>query len=49
MYLERKKCGSNSQEEIIPLLGGYAGKVLTDGLCGKLFRWLTLQVNSEAK
>lgn len=38
MYLERNKPGSGSQEERIPLLGSCTGKVLNDGICGKLFR-----------
>lgn len=38
MYLEKNKLGSCSQEERIPLLGSGTWKVLSGGMCGKLFR-----------
>lgn len=39
VYLESSKPGSCSQEERIPLMGSYTGKMLNDGMCGKLSRW----------
>ena len=39
MYLEKNKPGSYSEEERIPLSGSCTGKVLNDGMCGKLLRW----------